>query len=82
MELGCNTNTFFEGVFIPFTSHSIANFVTYDKCSTRHHIFLAVVTIRHEPRNFNEAMKSVGWREAMQKEIRALDLEVYAVLRR
>lgn len=39
----------------------------------RHRTFLAAVMARLEPRTFNEGMKDAGWREAMQKEIDALE---------
>ena len=46
------------------TPHSIAYCVNYDNFFAQHHVFLAAVTIGHEPQNFNEVMKDVGRREA------------------
>ena len=55
------------------TSYPSAHFVNADKFSRRHRIFLTVVTAGHEPRNYKEAMSHVGWRDAMQTEITALE---------
>ncbi|KNA09010.1 hypothetical protein SOVF_157600, partial [Spinacia oleracea] len=55
------------------TPYPIAHFVNCDNFSLRHRIFLAAVIAAIEPRTFNEAMKNAGWREAMQKEIGALE---------
>lgn len=38
-----------------------------------HRNFLAFVTAGNEPQSFKEVVKDLGWREAMQKEIRALE---------
>ncbi|XP_021771703.1 uncharacterized protein LOC110735827 [Chenopodium quinoa] len=55
------------------TPYSLTNFVNYDKFSLRHRAFIAAVDTVVEPRNFKEAMQDEGWREAMQKEISALE---------
>ena len=44
-----------------------------NKFSPRHHVFLAAITEGIEPRSFKEAMQDEGWREAMLKEIAALE---------
>lgn len=55
------------------TPYPIVHFVNCDKFSVRHRTFLAAVNQGLEPRTFHEAMKDHGWREAMQKEIEALE---------
>lgn len=55
------------------TPYPIEHFVNCDKFSMRHRTFLVAVIAGIESRNFTEAMQDVGWREAMQKEIRALE---------
>lgn len=55
------------------TPYPIAYFVNCERFSARHRNFLAAVTAGLEPKNFKEAMKYSGWRDAMSKEIRALE---------
>ncbi|XP_021746669.1 uncharacterized protein LOC110712514 [Chenopodium quinoa] len=55
------------------TPYPLAHFVNCDKFSLRHRVFIAAVDTVVEPRNFKEAKKDEGWREAMQKEISALE---------
>lgn len=55
------------------TPYSIAHFVNCDKFSVPHRAFLAVIDTELEPRSFKEAMEYSGWREAMKKEIGALE---------
>ena len=55
------------------TPYPLANFVSCDNFSMRHRVFLAAVDDGVEPKSFTEAMKFSGWREAMQKEISALE---------
>lgn len=43
------------------------------KFSTKHQIFLAAVTTKIEPTCYSEAAKDARWREAMRKEIEALE---------
>ena len=57
----------------PGTPYSLAHFITFEKFSTRHRAFIAAVHTGVEPRSFAEAMQDPGWREAMAKEIRALE---------
>ena len=57
----------------PGTPYPLANFVSCDNFSMRHRVFLAAVDEGVEPKSFKEAMNSSGWREAMQKEISALE---------
>ncbi|GJR58570.1 putative RNA-directed DNA polymerase [Tanacetum coccineum] len=59
-----------------FTStvrYPISNFVSYDKFSTNHKAFLAAITNNNEPKCFKQAAQDARWREAMQKEVKALE---------
>ena len=53
--------------------YPVSNFVSYDKFSTNHKAFLASITNNDEPKSFKQAAQDVRWREAMQKEIKALE---------
>ncbi|KAL2928646.1 Retrovirus-related Pol polyprotein from transposon RE2 [Bienertia sinuspersici] len=55
------------------TPYPIAHYVNCDNFSMPHRAFLSAVLSGNEPRSFREAMQDEGWREAMQKEIRALE---------
>ncbi|MFS7932971.1 putative RNA-directed DNA polymerase [Helianthus anomalus] len=55
------------------TVHPLANFVSYDKFSDSHKAFLAAITSNDEPENFKQAVQDPNWRDAMQKEIKALE---------
>ena len=55
------------------TPYPIAHYVNCNKFSPRHRVFLTAITEGIEPRSFKEAMQDEGWREAMQKEIAALE---------
>ncbi|KAL2903852.1 Retrovirus-related Pol polyprotein from transposon TNT 1-94 [Bienertia sinuspersici] len=55
------------------TPYPIAHFVNCDKFSMRHREFIAAILGGVEPKSFKEAMTDAGWREAMQKEISALE---------
>ncbi|KAJ9548782.1 LOW QUALITY PROTEIN: hypothetical protein OSB04_021325 [Centaurea solstitialis] len=63
----------------PASNHSsgmaypIAHFVNCDRFSVGHKKFLAAVTTGFEPQTFKDAIKDPGWREAMQREIQALE---------
>lgn len=51
----------------------ITHYINCANFSVRHRNFLAAVTTGCEPKSFKEAMTDVGWRQAMQTEIRALE---------
>ncbi|GJZ90439.1 putative RNA-directed DNA polymerase [Tanacetum coccineum] len=53
--------------------YPISNFVSYDKFSTNHKAFLAAITNNDEPKCFKQAAQDARWREAMQKEVKALE---------
>ncbi|GKA17298.1 retrovirus-related pol polyprotein from transposon RE2 [Tanacetum coccineum] len=55
------------------TRYHLANFVTYNKFSTAHTQFLAAVTMCNEPTRFSQAITDPNWRDAMHKEIDALE---------
>ncbi|KAM0060751.1 putative RNA-directed DNA polymerase [Helianthus debilis subsp. tardiflorus] len=51
----------------------IANFVSYEKFSKSHKAFLAAITSNDEPKNFKQAVQDKHWRDATQREIKALE---------
>ncbi|KAK9190888.1 hypothetical protein WN943_019498 [Citrus x changshan-huyou] len=53
--------------------YRITHYVNYDKFSLRHRAFLAAVTAGTEPSSFTEAVEDEKWRDAMKKEIQALE---------
>lgn len=53
--------------------YSITNFVSCNRFSGKHCVFLAAITLGREPTSFKEAMRDSGWRDAMSQEIRALE---------
>ena len=55
------------------TPFPIAHYINCDIFSATHRKFLAAVIIGKEPRSFKEAMKDVGWKQAMQEEIKAFE---------
>ncbi|KAJ9558206.1 hypothetical protein OSB04_012820 [Centaurea solstitialis] len=55
------------------TVHPIANHISYKNFSDKHKAFLAAISSNDEPKHFKQAVQSDRWKEAMQKEIRALE---------
>lgn len=55
------------------TFYPIAQYVNYDRFSPQHRAFLASMTGETEPTSYVQAMKDVRWKEAMTKEIEALE---------
>jgi transposase InsO family protein len=55
------------------TPYPITYFVSCERFSIRHRNFVAAVTAGKEPKNFKEAVKDSGWRDAMRNEIQALE---------
>lgn len=55
------------------TVHPLANFVSYKNFSESHKVFLAAIDSNDEPKYFHQAIKDDRWKEAMKKEIRALE---------
>lgn len=54
------------------THHPLCNFVSYDRFSPAHRVFLATIDKHHDPTSFSEAFKHEHWRAAMVREIDAL----------
>ncbi|CAL1371986.1 unnamed protein product [Linum trigynum] len=54
--------------------YPISDFLSYDGVHPSYYAFLAAVTSNHEPRSFRQAVLDPRWREAMSKEIYALEL--------
>lgn len=60
--------------YVPkYVSYPIAHFINCDNFSARYRAFLVAVDDGVEPRSFKEAMGHSGWREALHKEIDALE---------
>lgn len=55
------------------THFPIAHYVSYDKFTVKHCMFLAALTAGAEPTSFKEAIKNPDWCHAMQNEISALE---------
>ena len=55
------------------TPYPLAHYVNCDKFYAQHRFFLAAITTRCEPNTYVEAIKDECWREAMRKEIQALE---------
>ena len=56
------------------TIFPISDRISYDKLSTPHRAFVTSITNLSEPRNYQEAMTSPEWCDAMKAEIKALEL--------
>ncbi|KAK9929256.1 hypothetical protein M0R45_026360 [Rubus argutus] len=61
-----------EAATSPGTPHSIANVLSYDKLSPAHKAFTVNISLDKEPQNFSQAILDSRWKEAMNKEIQAL----------
>ena len=55
------------------TVHPLTHYVSYEHFSNTHKAFLSAITNHDEPKYFHQAAQSEDWREAMRKEIRALE---------
>lgn len=51
----------------------LANFVSYEKFTNSHKAFLAAIISNDEPKDFNQAVQDQNWRDAMKKEMQALE---------
>ncbi|XP_074267284.1 uncharacterized protein LOC141590608 [Silene latifolia] len=71
--IGPSTHTLTTSSPSKGTKYPISHFITYNKFSPNHRAFLSAVTKHHEPSSFKEALQVPQWREAMQKEIEALE---------
>nr|KYP38661.1 Retrovirus-related Pol polyprotein from transposon TNT 1-94 [Cajanus cajan] len=55
------------------TNFPLANYLSLSNLSNSHQAFLTNIIDNQEPKSFSQAMKSAEWREAMAKEIQALE---------
>lgn len=55
------------------TPYPLANYVSDDRFSSSHQVFLAAVTAGHEPRSYAEAIKHDVWKKSCSAEITALE---------
>ncbi|KAI3785071.1 hypothetical protein L1987_44183 [Smallanthus sonchifolius] len=55
------------------TVHPLAQYVSYDKFSKSHKAFIAAINSHGEPKCFNQAVQDDKWKEAMKKEVQALE---------
>ncbi|KAL4586016.1 hypothetical protein LXL04_010646 [Taraxacum kok-saghyz] len=55
------------------TDHPISNYVAYANFSTNHKAFLTALQENDEPKYYKQAANDEKWREAMKKEIKALE---------
>ncbi|KAI3680226.1 hypothetical protein L2E82_50551 [Cichorium intybus] len=55
------------------TVHPLAHYISYDKFSNGHKAFLTAITSHDEPKTFFKASQDEKWREAMKREIKALE---------
>lgn len=53
--------------------YPLSNYVAYDKFTASHKAFLSAITSHDEPKYFSQAVKDPQWRDAMQREIDALE---------
>ncbi|CAH9129521.1 unnamed protein product [Cuscuta epithymum] len=53
--------------------YPISKYISYEKFSCTHKAYLAAITSRDEPKYFSQAVRDPLWRDAMQKEINALE---------
>jgi len=54
-------------------SYLIAHYVNCNNFSLRHRMFLIAIHVEREPVTYSEAVKDERWRDAMQREINALE---------
>lgn len=55
------------------TPYPLTNFISDEKFSPAHKVFLAAITKEREPRNFKEAMEQKIWRDSMSNEVTAFE---------
>ncbi|KAM0044971.1 putative RNA-directed DNA polymerase [Helianthus debilis subsp. tardiflorus] len=55
------------------TVHPLAHYISYNNFSTNHKAFLSAIDSLVEPKTFKQASQDKNWREAMTKEIKALE---------
>ncbi|KAK9062516.1 hypothetical protein SSX86_019703 [Deinandra increscens subsp. villosa] len=55
------------------TVHRLNHFVSYENFSDSHKAFMAAINSNDEPKYFSQAVQDDRWREAMKREIQALE---------
>ncbi|CAH9056431.1 unnamed protein product [Cuscuta europaea] len=55
------------------TPYSLTHYIKYNHFSVPHRAFLAAISMTKEPNSFGEAVRDPRWREAMTREIQALE---------
>ncbi|KAM0069913.1 putative RNA-directed DNA polymerase [Helianthus debilis subsp. tardiflorus] len=55
------------------TAHPLAYYISYTKFSSNHKAFLSAIDSHDEPKSFQQASQDNNWREAMKREIKALE---------
>ena len=56
------------------TAHFLSHVLSYDRLSRNHKVFTTKLTLQKEPASFSQAVHVPQWREAMHKEIQALQV--------
>lgn len=55
------------------TVYPLSHFISYSKFSPDHTVFLSAISSTDEPKSFSQAVRYTHWREAVAKEITALE---------
>lgn len=55
------------------TQHRISNFISFDRLSPSHKVFLCELNPIDIPKIFQEVLRNENWRKAMYEEMRALE---------
>lgn len=53
--------------------YHISNYISYDNFSQSYKVFLAAISSKDDPKNFEQAVAHEHWREAIRKGIEALE---------
>ncbi|KAL5772612.1 hypothetical protein ACOSQ2_012536 [Xanthoceras sorbifolium] len=59
---------------IPGTRYTLSDFLSYSRFSASHSTFLVSITDHTEPKNYAQAILNPNWRQAMNTELEALQL--------
>lgn len=70
LDLKASTQFVSTKGFKPFP---ISQYVSYENNFKAHHTFLTSISNNNEPKHFAQAARDPRWREAMKKEIEALE---------
>jgi transposase InsO family protein len=55
------------------TAHPLHNFVSYSHFSPSHFAFISALSTSHDPTSYSQAIKHAHWRDAISKELNALE---------